>query len=187
MVARNGDAEHGGGTGATGLEERVRRLEKDVEELRKQVRTHARTQGLASAETQDEAREETPTQTPGEAPTHTSERRARREIFPSPFAEATRNPVRRRGGDARERGPLFGLFPDGLPPAAWSLALRSLPSGCVPEPPVPRTRNCSWAAVSWHSTSRPSERGACGTSCPTRRHLPSACSPPRSPSWRRCV
>jgi uncharacterized membrane protein len=122
MVAGNGDAEHGGGTGATGLEERVRRLEKDVEELRKQVRTHARTQGLASAETQDEAREETPTQTPGEAPTHTSERRARREIFPSPFAETTRNPVRRRGGDARERGPLFGLFPDGLPPATWWVA-----------------------------------------------------------------
>ena len=40
MVAGNGDAEHGGGTGATPLEERVRRLEKDVEELREQVRTH---------------------------------------------------------------------------------------------------------------------------------------------------
>src|SRR5215207_10001417 len=122
MVAGNGDAEHGGGTGATGLEERVRRLERDVEELREQVRTHARTQGLASAETQDGARVETPTQTPGEAPTPTAERRARRETSPPPFAEATRNPVRRRGGDARERGPLFGLFPDGLPPATWWVA-----------------------------------------------------------------
>src|SRR5215211_5133407 len=41
MVARTGDAEHGRGTGTTPLEERVRRLEKDVEELREQVRTHA--------------------------------------------------------------------------------------------------------------------------------------------------
>ena len=41
MVAGNGEAEHGGGTGATPLEERVRRLEKDVEDLREQVRTHA--------------------------------------------------------------------------------------------------------------------------------------------------
>ena len=122
MVAGNGDAEYGGGTGTTGLEGRVRRLEKDVEELREQVRTQAWTQGLVSAETQDGAREETPTQTPGEAPTPTAERRARRETFPSPFAEATRNPVRRRGGDARERGPLFGLFPDGLPPATWWVA-----------------------------------------------------------------
>ena len=122
MVAGNGDAEYGGGTGTTGLEGRVRRLGKDVEELREQVRTQAWTQGLVSAETQDGAREETPTQTPGEAPTPTAERRARRETFPSPFAEATRNPVRRRGGDARERGPLFGLFPDGLPPATWWVA-----------------------------------------------------------------
>ena len=42
MVAGNGEAEHGGGTGATPLEERVRRLEKDVEELREQVRTYGR-------------------------------------------------------------------------------------------------------------------------------------------------
>ena len=53
MVAGNGDAEHGGGTGATPLEERVRRLEKDVEELREQVRTHAgATQVRTIAETQ---------------------------------------------------------------------------------------------------------------------------------------
>src|SRR5215203_1563583 len=65
--------------------------------------------------------------------------------------------------------------------AAWALAALSLPSGCLPEPPVPRTRNCSWAAVSWRSTFPPSARGACGNSCPTRRRLPSACSPRR---WR---
>src|ERR671921_1137856 len=122
MVAGNGDAEYSGGTGTTGLEGRVRRLEKDVEELREQVRTQAWTQGLVSAETQDGAREETPTQTPGEATTPTAERRARRETFPSPFAEATRNPVRRRGGNAREGGTLFGLFPDRLPPATWWVA-----------------------------------------------------------------
>jgi hypothetical protein len=34
MVAGNGEAEQGGGTGATPLEERVWRLEKDVEDLR---------------------------------------------------------------------------------------------------------------------------------------------------------
>ena len=39
-----------------------------------------------------------------------------------PFAEATRSTVRRRGGNARERGPLFGLFPDGLPSATWWVA-----------------------------------------------------------------
>ena len=37
MVAGNGEAEHGRGTGATPLEERVGRLEKEVEELREQV------------------------------------------------------------------------------------------------------------------------------------------------------
>src|SRR5215213_4256846 len=39
-----------------------------------------------------------------------------------PFAEATRKAVRHRGGNARERGPLLGLFPDGLPPATWWVA-----------------------------------------------------------------
>jgi hypothetical protein len=124
MVAGNGDAEHGGGTGATPLEKRVRRLEKDVEELREQVRTHAQapTQAQAIAETQYGARVETPTETPGEAATPTAERPAKSEIVSSPFAEATRNPVWRRGGDARERGPLFRLFPAGLPPATWWVA-----------------------------------------------------------------
>src|SRR5215208_245292 len=112
------------GTGATPLEERVRRLEKDVEELREQVRTHAQaqTQVRAIAETQNGARVETPKETPGEAATPTQERPAQSEIVSSPFAEATRNPVRHRGGNARERGPLLGLFPDGLPPATWLVA-----------------------------------------------------------------
>src|SRR5215212_2027841 len=111
------------GTGATPLEERVRRLEKDVEELREQVRTHAQaqTQVRAIAETQNGARVETPKETPGEAATPTQERPAQREIA-SPFAEATRKAVRHRGGNARERGPLLGLFPDGLPPATWWVA-----------------------------------------------------------------
>ena len=124
MVAGNGDAEHGGGTGATPLEERVRRLEKDVEELREQVRTHAQapTQVRAITETQFGAGVETPTETPGEAATPIAERPAQREIVSSPFAEATRNPVWRRGGNARERGPLFRLFPAGLPPATWWVA-----------------------------------------------------------------
>jgi hypothetical protein len=124
MVAGTGDAEHGGGTGATPLEERVRRLEKDVEELREQVRSHAQaqTQVRAIAETQNGARVETPKGTPGEAATPTQERPAQSEIVSFPFAEATRNPVRHRGGNARERGPLLGLFPDGLPPATWWVA-----------------------------------------------------------------
>jgi hypothetical protein len=124
MVAGNGDAEHGGGTGATPLEERMRRLEKDVEELREQIRTHARpqTQVRAIAETQYGAHVETPTETPGEAATPTAERPAHREIISFPFGEATRNPVSRRGGNARERGPLFRLFPAGLPPATWWVA-----------------------------------------------------------------
>ena len=116
MVAGSGDAGHGGGTGATALEERVLRLEKDVEELREQVRAQA--QGLAGAGPQNGVREETS----GEAETATAERPAQREVVSSPFAEATRNRVRRRGGDTGEGGPLFGLFPDGLPPATWWVA-----------------------------------------------------------------
>jgi uncharacterized membrane protein len=124
MVAGTGDAEHGGGTGATLLEERVRRLEKDVEELLEQVRTHsqAQTQVRAIAETQNGVHVDTPEETPGEAATPTEERPAQREIVSSPFAEATRNAVRHRGGNARERGPLLGLFPDGLPSATWWVA-----------------------------------------------------------------
>jgi len=122
MVAGSGDAEHGGGTGTPLLEERVRRLEKDVEELREQVRTQAQARVQAIAETHYGGRVETPTETPGEAATPTAERPARREIVSSPFAEATRNPVRCSGGDVPERGPLFGLFPDGLPPATWWVA-----------------------------------------------------------------
>jgi uncharacterized membrane protein len=122
MVAGNGDAEHGGGSGPMPLEERVRRLENDLEELREQVRIHARTQGLASAEAQDGVRVETPTKRPGEAATQHAGRPAGREVGASSFAEATRDPVRRGGGDVRERGPLFGLFPDGLPPAPWWIA-----------------------------------------------------------------
>ena len=122
MVAANGEAGHGGGTGATPLEERVRRLEKNVNELREQVRTHAQAQAQtharASADTQNEARVETP----GKAAAPTAQRPARREPLASPFAEATRNPVRRSGGTTRERGPLFGLFPEGLPPATWWVA-----------------------------------------------------------------
>ena len=122
MVAGNGEAEHGGGTGATPLEERVQRLEKDVEDLREQVRTHAQvqaqTQAWASAETQNEARVETP----GEPAAPAAERSTQREPVSSPFAEATRSTVRRRGENTRERGPLFGLFPDGLPSATWWVA-----------------------------------------------------------------
>ena len=116
MVAGSGDAGYGGGTGATPLEERVLRLEKDVEELREQVR--ARAQGRASAELQNGVRQETS----GEVAPTTAERPAQREPVSSPFAEATRSPVRGRGGNAREGGPLFGLFPDGLPPATWWVA-----------------------------------------------------------------
>ena len=116
MVAGSGDAGYGGGTGATPLEERVLRLEKDVEELREQVRAQA--QGRASAEPQNGVRQETS----GEVAPTTAERPAQREPVSSPFAEATRSPVRGRGGNARERGPLFGLFPDGLPPATWWVA-----------------------------------------------------------------
>ena len=112
MVAGNGETEQGGGTGATPLEERVRRLEKDVEELREQARA------WASEEMQDEARVETP----GEPAAPTAERPTQREPVTSPFAEATRGPVRRGGGNAREGGPLFWLFPEGLPSATWWVA-----------------------------------------------------------------
>ena len=118
MVAGNGEAEHGGGTGATPLEERVRRLEKDLEELREQVRIHAQTQVRAGAETQTRARVETS----GGASALTAEHSAQREVGSSPFAETTRNPARRSEENAREGGPLFGLFPEGLPPATWWVA-----------------------------------------------------------------
>jgi uncharacterized membrane protein len=61
-------------------------------------------------------------ETSEEAATTIAERPARREVVSSPFAEATRNRVRRRGEDNGEGGPLFGLFPDGLPPATWWVA-----------------------------------------------------------------
>ena len=112
MVAGNGEMGQGGGTGTTPLEERVRRLEKDVEELREQARA------WASEEMQDEARVETP----GEPAAPTAERPTQREPVTSPFAEATRSPVRRSGGNARARGPLFWLFPEGLPSATWWVA-----------------------------------------------------------------
>ena len=72
----------------------------------------------ASAETQNEARVETP----GEPAAPAAERSTQREPVSSPFAEATRSPVRRSGGNARARGPLFGLFPEGLPSATWWVA-----------------------------------------------------------------
>src|SRR5215216_7449788 len=74
------------GTGATPLEERVRRLEKDVEDLREQVRSHAQvlSQAWASAETQNEARAETP----GEPAAPTAEGLMPRETTSSTFAEA---------------------------------------------------------------------------------------------------
>src|SRR5215203_2748010 len=81
------------GTGATPLEERVQRLEKDVEELREQVRTHAQaqtqaqTQAWAGADTQNEARLETL----GEPAAHAAERPTQREPVSFPFAEATRS------------------------------------------------------------------------------------------------
>jgi hypothetical protein len=118
MVAGSGDAEQGGENGATPLEERVLRLEQDVEELREQLQTYAQAQTRVGVEWQNGVRVETS----GEAATSTAERYAQREVFSSPFAEATRNPVRPRGGNALERGPLFGLFPDGLPPATWWVA-----------------------------------------------------------------
>src|SRR5215212_9694978 len=118
MVVGNGEAEHGGGTGAAPLEERVRRLEKDVEDLREQVRARAQTQAGASAETQIEAREETH----GESAAPTAGRPTQRGPVSSPFPEVTRNSMRRSGGNARTRGTLFGLFPEGLPSATWWVA-----------------------------------------------------------------
>src|SRR5215203_7088635 len=118
MVVGNGEAEHGGGTGAAPLEERVRRLEKDVEDLRDQVRARAQAQAGASAETQIEAREETH----GEPAAPTAGRPTQREPATSPFTEIPRNSVRRSGGNARTRGTLFGLFPEGLPSATWWVA-----------------------------------------------------------------
>src|SRR5829696_3465094 len=120
MVAGNGEAEHGGGTGARPLEERVRRLEKDVRDLREQVRTHVQVQAQAwaSAETQNEARAETP----GEPAAPAAEGPTPRETAASPFADATRGPVRRSGGNARARDPRFWLFPEGLPSATWWVA-----------------------------------------------------------------
>jgi uncharacterized membrane protein len=118
MVVGNGEAEHGRDTGPTPLEERVRRLEKEVEELREQVRTHAQAQAWASAETQIEARVETP----GEPSAAGAESATQKEPVSSPFAEATRNSMRHGDGNARARGQLFGLFPEGLPSAAWWVA-----------------------------------------------------------------
>src|SRR5215203_3635916 len=118
MLAGSGDAEHGGGNGATPLEERVLRLEQQVEELREQLKTHAQAQARVGAEPQNGIRVETS----GEEATPSTERPAQREVVSSPFAEATRNPVRRGGRNVLERGPLFGLFPDGLPPATWWVA-----------------------------------------------------------------
>ena len=109
MVAGNGETEQGGGTGATPLEERVRRLEKDVEELREQARA------WVSEEMQNEARVETT----GEPAAPTAERPTQREPVTSHFAEAT---VRRGGGNVRARGPLIWLFPEGLPSATWWVA-----------------------------------------------------------------
>src|SRR5215203_2771129 len=178
------------GTGATPLEERVRRLEKDVEELRGQVRTHAQaqTQVRAIAETQYGARVETPTETPetgdrslGCSPPDCRPRRGGwRELASSCSSWGCPSSCGWASSKDGSRQPCAWR-------EAWALAALSLPSGCLPEPPVPPTRNCSWAAVSWRSTFPPSARGACGNSCPTRRHLPSACSPPRLHSRRRCV
>ena len=111
MVAGNGEAEQGGGIGATPLEERVRRLEKDVEELREQARAWA-SEGM-----QNEARVETT----GEPAAPTAERLTQREPVSSPFAEATRSPVRRSGGNVRAGAALW-LFPEGLPSATWWVA-----------------------------------------------------------------
>jgi uncharacterized membrane protein len=118
MVAGNGEAEHGRGTGATPLEERVGRLEKEVEELREQVRTHVQARAWASAETQIEALVETT----GEPAAPTAESATQREPVSSPFAEATRNSMRHGDGNVRARGQLFGLFPEGLPTATWWVA-----------------------------------------------------------------
>jgi hypothetical protein len=120
MAAGNGEAEHGGGTGSAPLEERVRRLEKDVEDLREQVRAHARAQAQAgaSAEAQIEAGQEAR----GESAAPTAGRPTPREPVSSPFAEATRSFMRRGGGNARARGTLLGLFPEGLPSATWWVA-----------------------------------------------------------------
>jgi hypothetical protein len=119
MAAGNGEAARGGGTG-TPLEERVRRLEKDVEDLREQVRAHAQAQAQAGAsvETQIEAREEAR----GESAAPTAGRPTPREPVSSPFVETTRSSMRRSGGDARARGTLLGLFPEGLPSATWWVA-----------------------------------------------------------------
>jgi hypothetical protein len=116
MVAGNGEAGPGGDTGATSLEERVRRLEKDVKDLREQVQTRA--QAGASAGTQIEARVETP----GELVGPTAGPPTQREPVSSPFAEATRTSMGRSGGEARARGRLLGLFPEGLPSATWWVA-----------------------------------------------------------------
>src|SRR5918994_1157694 len=118
MVAASGDAEHGGGTGATPREERVLRLEQEVEELRELLRTHAQAQTWVGAEPHNGVGVETP----GEEVTASTERPAQREVVSSRFTEATRSPVRGRDGNLREGGPLFGLFPNGLPPATWWVA-----------------------------------------------------------------
>jgi uncharacterized membrane protein len=118
MVAASGDAEHGGGTGATPLEERVLRLEQEVEELRELLRTHTQAQTWVGAEPHNGVRVETT----GEVATPAAEHPVQREAVSSRFNEATRDPDWRGGGNAVERGPLFGLFPDGLPPATWWVA-----------------------------------------------------------------
>src|SRR5918994_1870758 len=119
MVAASGDAEHGGGTGATPLEERVLRLEQEVVELRELLRTPAQAQSWVGAEPHNGVRVETT----GEVATPAAERPVQREAVSSRFNEATRDPDWRGGGNAVERGPLFGLFPDGLPPATWWVAM----------------------------------------------------------------
>jgi uncharacterized membrane protein len=118
MVAGNGEAGHGGDPGATTLEERVRRLEKDVEDLRKQVRT--RTQGQSGARAKKQIQAHAATR--GEPAATTAGRPTQGEPVPSAFSEATRNPPRRDGGNARARETLFGLFPEGLPSATWWVA-----------------------------------------------------------------
>jgi hypothetical protein len=118
MVAGNGEAEHGGDPGAGPLEARVRRLEKDVAELRELVRTHRQGQVGASAGPQIEARAEDS----GGLAAPTAGRPTQMEPVAVPFAEATRNSVRRGGGNARASGMLFGLFPEGLPSATWWVA-----------------------------------------------------------------
>lgn len=118
MVAGNGEVVPGGDPGATTLEERVRRLEKDVEDLRKQVRPETRPQAGVGGDKRFEA----PAERSGGRAATTAGPPTQSGPVPSAFAEATRGSLPRGGGNAAARETVFGLFPEGLPSATWWVA-----------------------------------------------------------------